>query len=400
MSPFSPWAQQPALPPGSEEKEEESKWWEFWKEPPSPPQSELAEKYKTQQEQPWWQNLLFGQNVAQMTGPGGETQYGQVMGGTAPMMGIPGGGLTGLGASIGQAIRPGLNPALLKAGVQTGMKVPQWMSRHKLATGAGAVGGYLGYGALTGESPGGPPSEQEYPGQVPWAYEPPSMEGLRGAGMPAPSGVGAGLPEPGTDFETGGPGDEPLISDDGRFWWNPTGGLYGTGGWDILPTQGVQGMTPEQQMAEYAKQRDWEALESTQQQASQMAMLQAQGGFEQQLLEAQSGYARGQQEAGAAQQMAQMYAADPYKYWAQMGQGTPEAVARLTGGEIGAGEQFGHVPLSVPSQQWWGNLLPSEQEQIGGGLNWLGVDPQDWYSMKQRMIPGMGSRQMGPSWAR
>ena len=58
------------------------------------------------------------------------------------------------------------------------------------------------------------------------------------------------------------------------------------------------------------------------------------------------------------------------------------------------------VPLSQPSQQWWGNLLPSEQQQIAGGLNWMGIDPQDWYAMQQRMIPGLGSRQMGPTWAR
>ena len=118
-------------------------------------------------------------------------------------------------------------------------------------------------------------------------------------------------------------------------------------------------------------------------------------------MEQQSGAQRGLQEAGAAQQMAQMYAADPYKYWAQMGQGTPGAVSRLTGGQIAPGQPMAQgIPLSTPSSQWWQNLLPSEQQQISGGLNWLGVDPQDWYSMYQRMIPGRGQRQTGPQWAR
>jgi len=106
------------------------------------------------------------------------------------------------------------------------------------------------------------------------------------------------------------------------------------------------------------------------------------------------------QEAQAAQQMAQMYAANPNKYWAQIHGLTPEAVARLTGGQIEAGEKFGHVPLSMPSMQWWANLLPSEQEQILGAVNWLGINPEDWMSTFQRMIPGLGSRQMEPMWAR
>jgi len=81
--------------------------------------------------------------------------------------------------------------------------------------------------------------------------------------------------------------------------------------------------------------------------------------------------------------------------------GTPGAVARLTGGQVGPGQPFQQgVPLSTPSAQWWQNLLPSEQQQIAGGLNWLGVSPEDWYSMYQRMIPGLGTRQMEPVWAR
>jgi len=176
-----------------------------------------------------------------------------------------------------------------------------------------------------------------------------------------------------------------------RFWWNPMG-QGGIGGWEVLPTPTTPtpGLTPEQQMAQLEAER-----------VAEMQRLQAQAGYDIGMVEQQAEWSRRLQAEQAAQQMAQMYAADPYKYWAQMGMGTPGAVSRLTGGEVGPGEQFQQgVPLSMPSSQWWQNLLPSEQQQISGGLNWLGVDPQDWYSIYQRMIPGMGSRQMSPRWAR
>jgi hypothetical protein len=200
------------------------------------------------------------------------------------------------------------------------------------------------------------------------------------------------LPQPGEGFPTGTPEatGQPQVMEVGgqQFWWNPTGGIYGTGGWDLITPKAPE-LTPEQQLAESAAQR-----------AAQLEQIKLQYELEQQAMVRQADIQSRMQEAQAAQQMAQMYAADPYKYWAQMGQGTPGAVARLTGGQIAPGEQMGQVPLSTPSAQWWGNLLPSEQQQIAGGLNWLGVNPEDWYSMYQRMIPGLGSRQMGPMWAR
>jgi len=184
-----------------------------------------------------------------------------------------------------------------------------------------------------------------------------------------------------------------------------------TGTWSQVnvptPPRTDTGLTPEQQLGEYEAQRTARIQE----------------------IERQMEMQRQIQEASAAQQMAQMYAADPYKYWAQLGAGTPEAVARLTGyqglsakelgalspherakyigeleerypGQVAPGEEMQHTPLSTPSQQWWGNLLPSEQQQIMGGVNWLGIDPMDWYSMQQRMIPGLGARQLEPAWAR
>ena len=203
------------------------------------------------------------------------------------------------------------------------------------------------------------------------------------------------LPQPGEVTTTGeptGPGEPPQIVEvEGqRFWWNSQGGMYGTGGWELLRAPQVPGLTPEQEIAQAEAER-----------AHQMETLQLQYQLEQQLMKAQAGQGREAQQAGAAQQMAQMYAADPYKYWAQLGMGTPEAVSRLTGGEVKPGQQFQQgVQLSTPSAQWWGGLLPSEQQQIMGGLNWMGVDPQDWAAMYQQMIPGLGQRQMGPVWAR
>jgi len=224
------------------------------------------------------------------------------------------------------------------------------------------------------------------------------------------------LPTPGA-YPTGteAPTGQPQIVEVGgqQFWWNPTGGIYGTGGWDLIPAR-TQGLTPEQQMEQARLDRE-AALARTQtgvltpeqqlaeteaQRAARIQELQLQYQLEQQGMERQLELQRQMQQAQASQSMAQMYASDPYKYWAQMGQGTPGAVARLTGGKVAPGGQMGQVPLSTPSAQWWGNLLPSEQQQISGGLNWLGVNPEDWYSMYQKMIPGLGQRQVESQWAR
>jgi hypothetical protein len=115
---------------------------------------------------------------------------------------------------------------------------------------------------------------------------------------------------------------------------------------------------------------------------------------------------RAQSEADLAYQaqksqdaLTQMYLADPYKYWAQLGQGTPESVASLTGGRVQAGQQMkpGSV-LGFPSAQWYNSLLPSEQAQLAGGLSWLGINPDDWFSMYQKTIPGLSQRQPRTNW--
>lgn len=335
-------------------------------------------------------------------------------------IGLTGG--TALSGLTGGAALAGVGAALGKIPVVGGLL--GFPASHSLLTGLGLTG----LGAMQGgEAPTTPAPETAIP-VTPVA--------------PTTTPVAPTLPQPGEGIgETTGPLGQPQTVEVGgqQFWWNPTGGIYGTGGWDLIPTR-TAGLTPEQQIAQAEADR-LAALErakvsagtTAEQRAAEMATREAERAFQaaqaeaarqaqmeqirlqyqleqrammaqleqqQQMQEAQAMQQRQAQEAMAAQQMAQMYAADPYKYWAQLGQGTPEAVARLTGGQIGAGEQMGQVPLSVPSAQWWGNLLPSEQQQIGGGLNWLGVNPEDWYSMYQRMIPGLGSRQIEPMWAR
>jgi hypothetical protein len=180
-----------------------------------------------------------------------------------------------------------------------------------------------------------------------------------------------------------GGGELPYIVGVGgqQFWYDP-----GTGSWNILPEQ--QGG----QADELTMLREQIANQQY------LAQMENQSALEQ--IRQQYELQRQLQSAGAAQDMATMYAQDPYKYWAQMGQLTPEAVARLTGGEVQAGQPFKGTPLSYPSMQWWANLLPSEQQQILGVLNWMGINPEDWQAIQQRMIPGLGSRQMEPVWAR
>lgn len=404
---FAPWTQQPALPPilmGEEEDEEKRK--KKVTPPPPPPPEEPS----------WWEK-----GIGRLQETGGFTMPWQAehwenqpawsrnIGKAA--LGI---GLTAGGAALGGAALP--------AALGSASGFLPWLTGPALTamahpTALGLLGGLGGLTASSIMAPGGAGEPAPY---EPGPYEP-AM-----APTPTPTPTPSVLPEPGEEWGVGPEGEPQVITvGDQQFWWNPTGGMYGTGGWDLIPARArgltpeqqieqarldreaaerrtgiTAGMTPEQEIEQLRIQRQWEAQQSAAQREQQMQVLQTQGGFEQQRLAEQAGFAREHQMAGAAQRMSQMYAAEPYKYWAQMGGGTPESVARLTGGEIAPGEAMGQVPLSMPSQQWWGNLMPSEQQQIMGGVNWLGIDPQDWFAMKQRMIPGMGSRQMGPTWAR
>uniref|UniRef100_A0A6H1Z6U4 Uncharacterized protein n=1 Tax=viral metagenome TaxID=1070528 RepID=A0A6H1Z6U4_9ZZZZ len=306
----------------------------------------------------------------------------------------------GMGGLAGQlATKPGVPGAIAKmAGAAT--KIPSWMAAL-----GGAGAGYTYGQTPTGGTPTAEPGQYaNIPGEPGWFDI--AQVGGNASNLPQPGEAGAGATT------------EPYKIDiDGtQIWYNPTGGVYGEGGWDLVPR--ATGLSAEEQIrqAELDRLAAMERLKASQggqltgdQQAAfeqqrlewEKEKLRLQQEHEMRAIQLQSELQRKMQEAAAAQEMAQMYAADPYKYWAQLGGGTPEAVARLTGGKVGAGQPFQQgVPLSIPSSQWWGNLLPSEQQQISGGLNWLGVNPQDWFSMYQRMAPGLASRQVEPAWAR
>ena len=372
---FTPWSEQVRGGRFSEDpgRDPPKNWWEKILQPEQPPQAQLAQSFAQEQARPVWQQALMGPSVAQT--PQG---FGQIMSGVAPF-GM-GGGSALPWSSIGQNVAGRLGT------------IPQWMARNKALTGVGGVGA-----AIVGSNwnswfggEGQPPGPMLGP-EVPPGFAPPGS-------MPSPDAPPTGgLPQPGE----GGPGDPYSIDVDGtKMIWDPTGN-DGMGGWVFAPNQGRQYLTPEQELAEAERNRAFEREMAEMDRGRRTQDLGMQFNLEQRLQQGQGDIDRQRQAAGAAQQMANMYAADPYKYWAQMGTPTPEAVARLTGGEIAGGEAFQQgVPLSTPSAQWWGNLLPSEQQQISGGLNWLGIDPQDWMANYQRMIPGTGARQMGPAWQR
>jgi hypothetical protein len=103
------------------------------------------------------------------------------------------------------------------------------------------------------------------------------------------------------------------------------------------------GLTPEQQIAQDEITRKAQAEQSDLERQSAMARLIKEYELRQQEDAANANRNREAQAAQAAQQMANMYAADPYKYWAQLTGLTPEAVARLTGGAVKAEIGRAHV---------------------------------------------------------
>lgn len=383
---FTPWTEQSKGAKFGEEPsvdEEKRKWWELWKADERT-QTQLGQAYEQEQGRPGWQQFLLGPSITQEPGGGA---YSPLLRGVPPTVGIPGTGGVGLaGGMLG-------GPTAAQSAANQLWKVPQWMGQHKLLAGAGALATYAGFENLRYQAT--PPGMTSGPDET-WPSRGVAPPGMVQSGAPpmlqedgtpiTPTEETVTLPKPGDDIT--GVGGQPLFfTDESGIRW-----VYNdyTGQWTQVQAPAVRGLTAEQEIAQAQMERE-----------HQQALLRQQYELERGAMTQQSEAERGTQQAGAAQQMAQMYAADPYKYWAQMGMGTPGAVARLTGGEIGPGEPFQQgVPLSMPSQQWWGNLLPSEQQQISGGLNWLGVDPQDWYSMKQRMIPGLEQRQISPQWAR
>jgi len=373
--PFAPWTQQVQ---GAR----------YGEPPPEEGLSDKFEEWKKQTYPDWLYNLL---NV------GTTTPQGQpVTTGVVPGIGALGTGAKAVGSALAQ--------------------IPKWMGRHKFLTGVGALGTAIAVPNILNRGGEEAPAPTT-PSDSAWQVDP--AEWLPPPALPTPD-------TPPEDTEQARAKPEVIEIDGVQFWWNPTGGIYGDGGWERIPAaSAATQLTPEQQMqqAELDRQAamaramagqltpEQQMAQDEAQRQAQMAQLRlqyelaqrnaTQQNWEQQAqLRLQAELSRGEQAAQAAQQMAQMYAQEPYKYWAQMGQGTPGAVARLTGGKVAPGQQMRQVPLSTPSAQWWGNLLPSEQEQIAGAVNWLGVNPQDWYSTYQRMIPGLSSRQVEPSWAR
>ena len=370
---FTPWMQDPALAPEAPQRAESipAISAEDWRKRMERGGAPGAENFGLTM--PWQQE--HWENQRPWTRTAGKIGLGVGMTAGAAALGLAAPGLAfGLGTRV-----PWLS-GLAGWGAQA---APAAGAMSKLGW-LGGLGGLLGYANIPKEGAQAPVAPGQPEGEAPPPTTPPI------------------LPEPG---DMGGGGTTALeqpqvIEVEGqKFWWNPTGGIYGTGGWQALSTQ-QQRLTPEQELAEATAGRTQETAESAAQRAHQMEMLNLQIGAEQGAIGQQSINRQAEQEAMAEQQMQQMYAADPYKYWAQQGTPTPEAVARLQQG-VEPGAPPTQTPLSTPSAQWWGNLLPSEQQQIGGGVNWMGVDPQDWYSMYQRMIPGMGSRQQQvPQWAR
>jgi hypothetical protein len=341
---------------------------------------------------PWYKGLVNVQNtMGDIFNPGWQDQ--QYLTGYGPMVGLAGSGLGGIVAESEAAAKAGqLGLAGTGATVaKTAPKIPQWLGalgglikKHPLAATLGAAGGgYMGYANRPGQESPFPPGMTEAPGfQALWPgwtpdYKTSSKFGGAPTTQPSAQAPAPVLPEPGMGG-LGGEPEEPRVVDVGgqQFWYDP-----GTGTWNLLP----------QQKAAANTDQDWWYQQNINRENNAASLEQ---------IRLQNELARQREAASATENMATMYAQDPYKYWAQMGQLTPEAVARLTGGQVQAGQPFQGTPLSYPSMQWWNNLLPSEQEQILGVLNWMGINPEDWFAMQQRMMPGLSSRQMEPVWAR
>ncbi len=387
------------------------------------------------EEEPWWSKLL-SENAIWRPDTGWQPQKWLQAGLEglnepqpawlqAAMMGTMGaGGIGSLGAGglgqvgqmagqLGQDLLGGLGKAGswgTQALTNMPLKgVPWWIK-------AGVPVGYLGYqNRPTGWLGQAGPEEQKVGAAT--EINPEGGVGTEPYGPVEPI-VAPKLPQPGQAVAyTGEPFGQPQIVESGgqKFWWNPMGN-GGIGGWGLINPR--EFLTPEQQIQQ--AQLDREAAmaraqagqygtlspeqQIAQKEADRLARIQEavlQTGTQQDIAKQQILGAQEQARLQAALDQQQMYQADPYKYWAQMGTPTPEAVARLTGGQVQAGQPFQPgTALSTPSAQWWGNLLPSEQQQVMGGVNWLGVNPADWYSMYQRMIPGLGQRQVEPRWAR
>lgn len=377
---MAPWGQQPAVAPDAPQKQppkQKKNWWEQ-----GLANLEQAGGFSM----PWQAKHWDPQFTPEWARVGGAV--GGVVGGLAGL-GALGLAAPGLLAGAGRMAMPpaagmqfpGIGRMIGQAGREALTAVPRWMRQHPVETLFGLGAGAIGLANLPGGEALTPPPS--LPGGIPPTVADPGTPPTSPTDLPEPGDKEKGKPQP--TFFTDAQGNR----------WQLVDPL--TNKWEMVQPPYVRGESAEQ-TAERAKlDREARSRDAAAQQKAQMERLTTEEGIESRLWEERGIQERGMQEAAAAQAMAQMYAADPYKYWAQMGLGTPEAVSRLTQGEqgIAPGEQFQPgVPLSMPSQQWWGNLLPSEQQQISGAVNWMGIDPADWQATRERMIPGMASRQM------
>lgn len=361
-------------------------------------QAQMAQALQAQQQTPWWlQNFTpSAQGQIQLNPQTGQYER-QPLGGFMPIMGN-----LSNAAMLGSAVKglPSLASNALGAAGNTlsgaATAINNWPNWAKV----GALGGlgtgwalnYAGNRALEEEALGAPPEGYEGANMNPGN----TVGGIDINQLPAwppeetPPGEGNSnkeQEEPGVSK----PGPAPQVIDVNgyKFYWNETGGLFGTGGWEVLPNQYPTAETPEQQLARE------KALQDQQNQAAmQRAMFEAES--QRQKLKLEQEFQRQEAIRKAQEDQMNMYRANPYLYWAQLGQQTPESVRALNQGNP---LQQGNA-LSYPSSQWYNNLLPTEQEQINGAVNWLGINPADWQTMYQRMIPGLSQRQPQLSYSR
>ncbi len=389
--PMQPWMQPATLPPGAEQQVPQAKknWWERGTER----YGETGGFTMPWQPEHWANQPAWTRNVGKF-GLG----VGMAAGIAGAGMGVPG-AMFGIGSRI-----PWLG-GLAKAGLGLAPKAGGFGKLGAMGK-LGGLGGLFGSAFMAPGSVGRPPTAQERAAE---------LETIRG-GLPkeapgdTPVQPQAGAPKvgdtrSGTDtsgrptIETytedgtwvspemgAGMGDQPrVVTVNGRqFWWDKVGGIYGTGSWEVLPEQKRVG-TLEDQIAKMRAEFDIGQQQASAQQTRDID-------YKRQVLEMQSEATRQQQAEATQQQIAAMYLQDPYKYWAQLGQGTPESVAALTGGQLQAGQPAQYAQMGLPSAQWWGSQAPSQQQQVLGGLNWMGVDPQDWLNRYQQLIPGSGGR--------
>ena len=155
-------------------------------------------------------------------------------------------------------------------------------------------------------------------------------------------------------------------------------------------------------------QQQWDALQQQQEEGGGLKTI-TQGGyvFYQDPVTLEwtiAGPAQISPEQETQQRLIQQWGEQPSRYyipltWAATGKAptTPEAVAALQG--VTPGEELQALPMETPSLQFWNSLVPEEQQQILGTADWLGISPETFMNIYQRMVPGVSDR-VGLRWNR